>query len=87
MSSTARLTAGTGGEPGRHREWSQRLVIRPIDRPVAAHTIDRSVQQHHLAIEVVEGSEAEVPVLANGANRDNSLVHAFYERSGRRHLI
>ena len=55
--------------------------------PRRRHAEHVAVEHHHLAVEILEGAEAEVAVLAHHAHRHRALVHALHQRAGGRHLV
>ena len=52
-------------------------------REVAGDLVEEAVEQHHLAVEAVEGAEAEVAVAADLRQRDPLLVDALDQRVDR----
>ena len=76
-----------GVEAGHDGEGRARAVVDHAHRPVGADAVGHAVEHDHLAVEVLEGAEAEVAVLAHHPHRDGPLVQALDQGAGRRDLV
>ena len=74
-------------EAGDHRERRGRVVGHLVHVAARRHPEHVAVEDHHLAVEILEGAEAEVAVLAHHAHRHRTLVHALHQRARGRHLV
>lgn len=72
-------TPGIGNEPGHDREWAECIVFAFLHRAVGTNLKELPVDDHHFAIQVLEGAEAEIAVLAQGPDPHGALVNALDE--------
>lgn len=70
-------------EEGDDRERGQGGVRHLLDRPVDVGAVEASVEGDHLAVERVEGSQAEVAVLAELPEAHLTVVGAVQQRVDR----
>ena len=74
-------------EPGDRRERGAVGWRRPGGGSVRAQPVANAVEDDHLAIEVVEGAQAEVAVTQDVGDGDVAVVDAFEQGADRRELI
>ena len=65
----------------------RRVVRHFLDDAVGVDAEYVPLEDHHLAVEILEGSQPEVAVFAYDADRHRALVHALDERACGRHLV
>src|SRR5260221_8782 len=74
------------GEARDHGEGAEDLVADAMDGAVAAHLKAGARDDDHLAIEILEGAETKIAVLAQRADPHRPLIDALYQGGGGRDL-
>ncbi len=80
-------SAGRVPEAGDDGKRRRRVVRHLLHHAVGRDAEHVPFEDHHLAVEVLEGSQSEVAVFAHDPDRHRALVDALHERAGGRHLV